>query len=67
MSVENSKSGKIGGYIRIRSKAQGVALSLGDKITNYQRGGKASHRFETENDQPAHEAETEVNDEMGTD
>merc|ERR1711937_157331 len=32
LSVEYSKSGKIGGYIRIRSKTQGNALSLCDKI-----------------------------------
>jgi len=37
LSVEKLATGKIGGYIRIRSKAQGIALSLGDKITNKQR------------------------------
>lgn len=37
LSVEKLATGKITGYIRIRSKAQGIALSLGDKITNKQR------------------------------
>jgi len=39
VSVEKQPSdGKLGGYIRIRSKTQGIALSLGDKITLKQRG-----------------------------
>ena len=29
--------GKLSGYIRIRSKTQGIALSLGDRITAVQR------------------------------
>merc|ERR1712086_990454 len=33
LSVERQASGRIGGYVRIRSKTQGIALSLGDKIT----------------------------------
>jgi len=38
LSVEqNPSSKKITGYVRIRSKTQGVALSLGDKITSNQR------------------------------
>eukprot|EP00467_Chlorarachnion_reptans_P001231 CAMPEP_0114538316 /NCGR_PEP_ID=MMETSP0109-20121206/30073_1 /TAXON_ID=29199 /ORGANISM="Chlorarachnion reptans, Strain CCCM449" /LENGTH=976 /DNA_ID=CAMNT_0001722317 /DNA_START=10 /DNA_END=2941 /DNA_ORIENTATION=+ len=38
LSVEqNPVSRKITGYVRIRSKTQGVALSLGDKITSNQR------------------------------
>jgi len=37
LSVEKQKNNKIGGYIRIRSKTQGIALSLGDKITAKQR------------------------------
>jgi len=37
LSIEKVSTGKISGYIRIRSKAQGIALSLGDKITNKQR------------------------------
>merc|ERR1711890_228533 len=31
--AKNTTDGRIGGYIRIRSKTQGIALSLGDKIT----------------------------------
>lgn len=31
-SVEQLENGEISGYIRIRSKTQGIALSLGDKI-----------------------------------
>ncbi len=38
LSVERQPSGKIEGYIRIRSKTQGIALSLGDKINAKQRG-----------------------------
>jgi coatomer subunit beta len=39
VSVERRQSdGKISGYIRIRSKTQGIALSLGDKITLKQKG-----------------------------
>jgi coatomer subunit beta len=39
VSVEkkNDKAGKLAGYIRIRSKTQGIALSLGDRITSIQR------------------------------
>ena len=32
VSIE-SNDGEISGFIRIRSKTQGIALSLGDKIT----------------------------------
>lgn len=38
LSVEKQADGKLGGYIRIRSKTQGIALSLGDKITLKQKG-----------------------------
>lgn len=40
VSVEKKEDndGKLAGYIRIRSKTQGIALSLGDRITNVQRG-----------------------------
>ncbi|XP_010539403.1 PREDICTED: coatomer subunit beta-1-like [Tarenaya hassleriana] len=38
MSVEKQTDGKLSGYIRIRSKTQGIALSLGDKITLKQKG-----------------------------
>jgi len=37
ISIEKQTDGKIGGFIRIRSKTQGIALSLGDKITLKQR------------------------------
>lgn len=40
VSVERQRSGKIGGYLRIRSKTQGIALSLGDKITARQKFDK---------------------------
>ena len=40
VSVENRADGTIRGHIRIRSKTQGVALSLGDKITETQRRTK---------------------------
>ena len=36
-SVEKRPDGKMCGYIRIRSKTQGIALSLGDKITLKQK------------------------------
>lgn len=32
LSVEKQVDGKLAGYIRIRSKTQGIALSLGDKL-----------------------------------
>jgi coatomer subunit beta len=40
VSVEkkDDNKGKLAGYIRIRSKTQGIALSLGDRITSVQRG-----------------------------
>ncbi|GMI44246.1 hypothetical protein TrCOL_g12651 [Triparma columacea] len=39
VSVEKKSDdgGKLSGYIRIRSKTQGIALSLGDRITSVQR------------------------------
>ncbi|KAF6152121.1 hypothetical protein GIB67_031443 [Kingdonia uniflora] len=39
VSIEKQTDGKLSGYIRIRSKTQGIALSLGDKITHKQKGG----------------------------
>ena len=40
----NSSSGpRLVGYIRIRSKQQGIALTLGDKVTNKQRGASGSN------------------------
>ncbi|KAL6527054.1 hypothetical protein OROGR_016144 [Orobanche gracilis] len=38
ISIEKQEDGKLNGYIRIRSKTQGIALSLGDKITLKQKG-----------------------------
>jgi len=38
ISIEKQGDGKICGNIRIRSKTQGIALSLGDKITLKQKG-----------------------------
>ncbi|XP_078430525.1 coatomer subunit beta-1-like [Wolffia australiana] len=38
VSIEKQGDGKLSGYIRIRSKTQGIALSLGDKITLKQKG-----------------------------
>lgn len=37
VSVENRRDGSIRGHIRIRSKTQGVALSMGDRITAKQK------------------------------
>lgn len=37
VSVEKKEDSKLSGYIRIRSKTQGIALSLGDRITSVQR------------------------------
>ena len=33
LSVERTDAGTITGHVRIRSKTQGIALSLGDRIT----------------------------------
>jgi coatomer subunit beta len=33
LSIEKTESGSIAGHVRIRSKTQGIALSLGDRIT----------------------------------
>ena len=41
VSVEELPDGHLAGYVRIRSKTQGIALSLGDKITLKQKGGVA--------------------------
>ncbi|QDZ25483.1 subunit beta of coatomer [Chloropicon primus] len=37
ISVEKNAEGELVGYVRIRSKTQGIALSLGDKITLKQK------------------------------
>lgn len=41
LSVEkkDDADGRLSGYVRIRSKTQGIALSLGDRITAIQRVG----------------------------
>lgn len=33
LSIERLETGAITGHVRIRSKTQGIALSLGDRIT----------------------------------
>lgn len=33
LSIEKLPDGRISGFVRIRSKTQGLALSLGEKIT----------------------------------
>lgn len=52
VSVEkkDDADGKLTGYVRIRSKTQGIALSLGDRITLVQRG--ALSKMETADQQP---------------
>lgn len=40
LSIEKQPDGKVQGFIRIRSKAQGIALSLGDKINFHQNRPK---------------------------
>jgi coatomer subunit beta len=44
VSVEKKADagGALGGHVRIRSKTQGIALSLGDRITLVQRGAGAT-------------------------
>jgi len=37
LGIEKQANGQIAGHVRIRSKTQGIALSLGDKITQNQR------------------------------
>merc|ERR1712187_104778 len=38
VSIEKLKDGKLTGSVRIRSRTQGIALSLGDRVTIVQRG-----------------------------
>ncbi|KAF5389400.1 hypothetical protein D9757_004404 [Collybiopsis confluens] len=38
LSIERTENGSVTGHIRIRSKTQGIALSLGDRITMAQKG-----------------------------
>ncbi|KAI0937054.1 hypothetical protein AcV5_005045 [Taiwanofungus camphoratus] len=40
LSVERTEAGSIIGHVRIRSKTQGIALSLGDRITMAQKENK---------------------------
>ncbi|KAJ3850057.1 adaptin N terminal region-domain-containing protein [Lentinula lateritia] len=40
LSVERTEAGTVTGHIRIRSKTQGIALSLGDRITMAQKDNK---------------------------
>ncbi|KAI0734370.1 coatomer protein [Fomitopsis betulina] len=40
LSVERTEAGTITGHVRIRSKTQGIALSLGDRITMAQKENK---------------------------
>ncbi|KAK9457538.1 adaptin N terminal region-domain-containing protein [Dipodascopsis uninucleata] len=42
LSIEKEVSGNIVGHIRIRSKGQGLALSLGDRIALSQRSAKST-------------------------
>ncbi|KAL7425059.1 coatomer subunit beta [Cryptotrichosporon argae] len=41
LSIEKTDDGHIQGHVRIRSKTQGIALSLGDRITILQKSLKA--------------------------
>lgn len=38
VSVERSAEGRLTGFVRIRSKTQGVAVGIGERITLKQRG-----------------------------
>ncbi|EGN93580.1 hypothetical protein SERLA73DRAFT_97514 [Serpula lacrymans var. lacrymans S7.3] len=40
LSIEKTEAGTIIGHVRIRSKTQGIALSLGDRITMAQKDNK---------------------------
>ncbi|ANB12107.1 Sec26p [Sugiyamaella lignohabitans] len=42
LSIEKDASGKVTGHVRIRSKGQGLALSLGDRVAELQRKIKPS-------------------------
>ncbi len=42
LSVEKQADGKLAGYIRIRSKTQGIALSLGDKCVRGTGNGRVT-------------------------
>merc|ERR1712025_554476 len=38
VSIEKLQDGKLSGSVRVRSRTQGIALSVGDRITIVQRG-----------------------------
>merc|ERR1712146_697133 len=40
LSIEKLADGSLTGHVRIRSKTQGIAISLGDKITRSQKETK---------------------------
>ena len=40
VSIEKTDQGVLDGHVRIRSKTQGIALSLGDQITIGQERGQ---------------------------
>ncbi|KIM74208.1 hypothetical protein PILCRDRAFT_14649 [Piloderma croceum F 1598] len=42
LSIEKTEAGNITGHVRICSKTQGIALSLGDRITMAQKDNKPS-------------------------
>mmetsp|Transcript_21431 Transcript_21431/g.63958 ORF Transcript_21431/g.63958 Transcript_21431/m.63958 type:complete len:1008 (+) Transcript_21431:91-3114(+) len=44
ISIEKLPDGKLTGNVRIRSRTQGIALSLGDRITIVQRGVQGSKK-----------------------
>lgn len=44
VSIEKLSDGKIDGFVRIRSKTQGIALSLGDKITKEQKSFEGKNK-----------------------
>uniref|UniRef100_A0A7S1MMQ8 Coatomer subunit beta n=1 Tax=Alexandrium catenella TaxID=2925 RepID=A0A7S1MMQ8_ALECA len=43
ISIEKLPDGKLTGSVRVRSRTQGIALSLGDRITIVQRGVAGAH------------------------
>lgn len=47
LSIEELDDGSIQGHVRIRSKTQGIALSLGDKITVAQKAAQNAKSEET--------------------
>lgn len=44
VSLEKMASGKMEGFVRIRSKTQGIALSLGNIITNHQKQAESKQK-----------------------